>query len=238
MTLRAQCGLACGLTLGLLVASPALADDTSRSMLIEFKAGPFLPAVDEQFTTSPGPYERVFGSDSNLMIQLGWEGHLIEDAGALTVGVSAGYWSADGRTLLEDGSTAGEDNTSFQIFPLTAQLSYRLDQFAESFPLAPVARIGFDYYLWRILDGEDEVTEFSPGNPAEGGTYGWHATLGVHLLLDFFAPEMAMDFERDGGVYNSFLTAEYTYAQVDEFGSSSSIRLGDSTFFIGLALEL
>ena len=236
MTTRA---LLAGLLLVLpLTAAAQYADDGGRSMLIEFRVAPYKPAIDEQFSTSPGPYESVFGADSNLMLQLVWEGHLINDAGSLSLGLSAGYWSAEGRSLLEDGSTAGEDATSIEIYPLAAQLSYRLDQFAESFPLAPVVRLGFDYYLWRILDGDDNVALFAPGKEAQGGTYGWHASVGVHLLLDYFAPGMAMDFERDGGVYNSYITAEYIYAQIDEFGSASSIRLGDSTFFIGLALEL
>lgn len=236
MTTRA---LLAGLLLVLpLTAAAQYEDEGGRSMLIEFRVAPYKPAIDEQFSTSPGPYETVFGADSNLMLQLVWEGHLINDAGSLTLGLSAGYWSAEGKTLLEDGSTIGEDATSIELYPLAAQLSYRLDQFAESFPLAPVVRVGFDYYLWRILDGDDNVALFAPGKEAQGGTYGWHASVGVHLLLDYFAPGMAMDFQRDGGVYNSYITAEYIYAQIDEFGSASSIRLGDTTFFIGLALEL
>ncbi|MCB9528768.1 MAG: MXAN_2562 family outer membrane beta-barrel protein [bacterium] len=235
MTTRALlAGLLLVLPLG---AAAQYADDGGRSMLLEFRVAPYKPAIDEQFSTSPGPYETIFGADSNLMLQLVWEGHLINDAGSLTLGLSAGYWSAEGKSRNEDGS-AGEDSTSIELYPLAAQLSYRLDQFAESFPLAPVVRLGFDYYLWRILDGDDEVALFAPGKEAQGGTYGWHASVGVHLLLDYFAPGMAMDFERDGGVYNSYITAEYIYAQIDEFGSASSIRLGDSTFFIGLALEL
>ena len=49
---------------------------------------------------------------------------------------------------------------------------------------------------------------------------------------------MAYDFERDAGVENTYLTLEYRFAQVDDFGSATSFRLGDDTFFIGLALEL
>lgn len=235
MTTRA---LITGLLLTLPLPAAAESEEDGRSMLIEFRVAPYKPAIDEQFSTSPGPYEQIFGPDSSLMLQLVWEGHLINDAGSLTLGVTAAYWSADGKSLLDDGITVGEDTTGIQLFPLALQLSYRLDQFAESFPLAPIARIGLDYYLWRILDGNDDVALFAPGKEAQGGTYGWHASLGVHLLLDFFAPDMAMDFERDGGVYNSYLTAEYIYAQIDEFGSASSIRLGDTTFFLGLALEL
>ena len=67
---------------------------------------------------------------------------------------------------------------------------------------------------------------------------GWHAAVGIHVLLDYLARDMAYDFERDAGVENTYLTLEYRFAQVDDFGSASSFRLGDDTFFIGLALEL
>lgn len=225
------------LLVGLAVPGLASAEEEGRSATLQLSLSPYRPDIDAQVNGSPGPYETVFGAGNELMFQIGWESHIISDAGALSVGMTFGYWSVEGNTLLEGGGTGG-DKTKMQMLPIQAQLSYRFDMFAEYFPLAPIGRVGLDYYLWRILDGTGEVAQFSPGNEAFGGTYGWHAAFGVHLLLDFFAIEMATDFERDAGVYNSFLTAEWRYSQVDEFGSATSFRLGDSSFVFGLALEL
>ncbi len=219
------------------LASAEVEEDAGRSTAIQLSIADYMPSIDDQFTSRPGPYEKIFENQSSLMFEVTWEGHIIRDYGALTGGLSIGYWSVEGTTRLENDSV-GEDSTSFQMLPLSAQISYRFDMFAESFPLAPIVRVGLDYYLWRILDGEDEVAEFSPGNEAAGATYGWHGAVGVHLLLDFFAPDMALNFQRDAGVYNSFLVAEYRFSQIDEFGSASSFRLGDETFVFGLALEL
>lgn len=220
------------------LCAPGLASaEEGRSSAIQISLSDYRPSIDDQFSTKPGPYEQIFENESSLMFEIAWEGHIVRNYGALTAGLSIGYWSVDGKTRLENGSL-GEDTTSFQMLPLSGQLSYRFDMFAESFPLAPIVRLGLDYYMWRILDGEDQVAQFSPGNDASGGTYGWHAAVGVHLLLDFFAPDMALNFERDAGVYNSFLVAEYRYSQIDEFGSATSFRLGDDTFVFGLALEL
>lgn len=229
--------------LALLVAAstPALAElppQETRSAGVQITLSPYRPNIDDQFTTKPGPFQQIFGTDSSMMVEVGWEGLLVRDAGALSIGLSAGYWSVEGSAVLESGGDdeAG-DKTRFQMLPLAVRLSYRFDLFAERFPLAPVARVGFNYNLWRILDGEGELAQFSPGNDAYGGTYGWHAAAGVHLLLDFFAPGMALDFERDAGVYNSYIIAEYRYSQIDEFGSATSFRLGDEGFVFGLALE-
>lgn len=219
-------------------AAPAAAEEAGRSSALQLSVADYQPSIDDQFSSSPGPYELVFGSEGALMFEIGWEGHIIRDYGALTAGLSIGYWSIDGNAILENGS-AGADSTTFQILPISGQISYRFDMFAEQyFPLAPVVRLGVDYYLWQILDGRDEVASFSAGNEAQGATYGWHGAIGVHLLLDFFAPDMAIAFERNAGVYNSFLIAEYRLSQIDEFGSATSFRLGGEAFLFGLALEL
>lgn len=230
-----------------LAPAAALADTgtAERNSVFELKVSSFQPNVDAQFSTSPGPYEAVFGNKSELLFQLGYELHLVRTAGSLSLGFTGGYWSVQGKALadfaLGDGgavsSNAGSDNTTLQVFPLTAQLSYRFDLFADRFPIAPVLRAGLDYYLWRVLDGTDEVTNFEPGKEASGGTYGFHVAAGLHILLDFFAQGMAANFQSNAGVYNTFLTVEYQLSQVDDFGSNTSIRLGDETFVFGLALE-
>lgn len=231
----------------ILVPASALADTSTpaRNSIFELKVGSFQPNVDDQFSTSPGPYEAVFSNQSELMFQLGYELHLVRTAGSLSLGFTGGYWSVEGTALnafaLNEGgsvsSAPGTDATTLQIFPLTAQLSYRFDLFADDFPLAPILRVGLDYYLWRVLDGADEVTNFEAGKEAAGGTYGFHVAAGVHILLDFFAQTMAANFQSNAGVYNTFLTVEYQLSQVDDFGSNTSIRLGDETFVFGLALE-
>tara|TARA_B100001093_G_scaffold354265_1_gene338748 strand:- start:198 stop:488 length:291 start_codon:yes stop_codon:yes gene_type:complete len=94
------------------------------------------------------------------------------------------------------------------------------------------------YSYWRIYDGSDSVAEFAPGQKATGGTLGWHAAVGIHLLLDALDPEAAIDFERDAGLMNTYFTIEYQYSRVDDFGSAESFRLGDEVLMFGLALDI
>ncbi|MCB9540430.1 MAG: hypothetical protein H6704_29790 [Myxococcales bacterium] len=236
-----------GLLVGLgALAAPGVASadlvqikESPRTTFIEFRMGNYLPGIDDEFDTSArkGPFEEVFGSSPELMFNLMWEQHIWHGFGTLAGGVGIGYWSIDGTGVAVGGADA-DDSTTMRILPLQAQLSYRFDHFRDSWPLVPVAALGIDYYAWDILGGDDEVTDFDSGQEARGGTWGWHYSVGLHLLLDFFAPEMAFDFDREAGVNSSYLTLEYQGLQVSDFGASDSFRLSDEVFMFGIALEL
>ncbi len=249
-------------TLALLggLAVPAGLSESPRTTTVELRFSGYRPAIDSQFDAAPGPYETVFGKDSSTMFLLGLHQHFFNGFGTASGGMAVGYWSADGKGVSSGDAT---DTTTLRILPVLAEAQYRLDVWQDFVPIVPSIRLGIDYFAWDILDGSDETSEFKQyadkvdgnGNPvldsdgnvireavstseASGGTWGFHYALGLHILLDFLAPEMATNFDRDAGVNNSYLTLEYQSSQVDDFGSSSSFRLGDDTFYIGLALDL
>ena len=231
---------------GLMVGSIAYASPASketRRWSFEIQAGPYQPRIDSQFVVTEGsktpPYEATFGDESPLLINMVFDRHIAHILGPISLGISAGLWSVSGEAVPIDGSTAeASDTTEMEIYPLAVQVSYRLDAFAENFPIAPVVRAGVDYYLWRILNGNGDVANFDATNQAMGGTHGWHYAIGFHLLLDALASDMARDFNYNAGVQNSFITFEYRSSQVDDFGSADSFRLGDDSYFVGLALDL
>lgn len=215
----------------------------TRNWTFELQAGPYQPSIDSQFVVSEGskipPYETTFGDESPLLFNLVFDRHIAHVLGPISIGVSTGMWSVKGEASPVDGSTSeASDTTEMEIYPLAAQISYRIDAFAEHFPIAPIFRAGVDYYLWRILNGDGEVASFDASHKAIGATHGWHYAVGFHLLLDALAQDMARDFSFNAGVQNSFLTFEYRSSQVDDFGSADSFRLGDDSYFVGLALDL
>ena len=233
--------------LGTFSATPALAEyitDENREWTFELQFSSYRPRIDSQFESQSNslsaPYETAFGSGGELMFTFAFERHIYAPIGTLSAGFSCGYWNVEGESVAASTASSSDavDTTEMSIFPLFAQATYRLDEWADIVPIAPVFRIGLDYYMWRIYDGGGDVARFGPGQDAEGGTWGWHGVIGVHILLDYLAEEMAADFKRNAGVHNTYLTVEYRLAQVDDFGSATSFRLGDDTFFIGLALDL
>ena len=211
---------------------------------VDLQIGTYEPRIDSQFeqaeNSTVAPFEAAFGTESTLSVQLGAERHIWSGIGTLSVGLSIGYWCLEGKAIAANGSEESDatDTTEFVVYPMQLQASYRIDTWSEIIPLVPVARLGVSYYYWRVLDGGGETAQFAGGKEAAGGTLGWHATVGAHLLLDFLDGEMAADFERDAGVYNSYLTLEYRYARVDDFGAKDSFRMGDETVLIGLAMDL
>lgn len=211
--------------------------ESSRSASVDLRAGAYQPRIDSAFSQSSGgglPYERVFNNESPLMFLLNIEHHLFNSAGTLSVGLGAGYWSVEGEGI-SDGAS---DSTLFRVVPTQLQLTYRLDPWQESLPFVPVVRVGLDYNWWEIENGSGDTAKFPSQGSASGTTWGWHANLGIHLLLDFIDPEMASDFDSEAGVNSSYLVFEINYARISDFGATNSFRLGDTTFFTGLAFDL
>lgn len=232
----------------LLFGGQALAQEEQRSATIELQFGQYRPDIDSGFdpASDPGrlrPYEASFSNQRTTMIMVGWEKMLSDTLGSISLGFGIGYWSVDGQAISPTGSeVTAEDTTSFAILPLQAQLTYRFDVWAQEIAIVPVVRVGVDYYLWEVYDGAGETAYFNldggKTHEASGGTYGYHTTFGAHLLLDALAPAMAGDFERNAGVFNSYLTFEYRISSIDDFAAADSFRLGDETFIVGLALDL
>lgn len=238
---------------------------TTRSFNIDLSYARYTPNVDSEFKSTSAcegkkPYEYIFGDENHGLLRLAYQQHLFDRFGTLTGGGAVGYFSArsgevrpnpcapGNAAVAVSGETSDapeqsrKAKTEFTIIPLQAELSYRLDKFEDYVPLVPVVRAGLDYDLWTIYgtnaSSDQKTATFEKSQPADGGTWGWHYTLGVHLLLDYFAQEMAADFDRDAGVNSTYLTLEFSQISVDDFGSKTSIRLGDTTFQFGLSFDI
>jgi hypothetical protein len=216
--------------------------ESERSTYIDFRIGLYRPDIDSEFKKSPTedrPYKRIFKDERSPMWGLTLERHFFDAFGTLSGGLGGGFWHVKGNGVpTTSGPSAATDKTELVILPFQGELSYRLDYFENVFPLVPVARGGLDYDVWWVNNGAGETAKFANGHDAEGATWGWHYAVGVHLLLDYLAQDMAADFDRDAGVNGSYLTFEYQVSQVDDFGSSHSFRLGDKTLIFGLSLDL
>ena len=239
----------------LLLAATAQADpldETTRDTSVEFRMGSYLPNIDKEFgdacATQNCPYAASFESADPLMLIFSFHRYLFSEVGTLSLGGGFGYWNNDeGRAIRSrpgDTLVYAEDTTEISVYPLFVELGYRFDLFQDTVPLVPAFRIGLDAYGWRIFDGAGDVakfTDFESGattGDAAGFSYGWHGSLGVHILLDYFAPDMAADFDRDAGVNNSYLTLDYQISQVSNFGAGETLWLGSDILFVGLALDM
>lgn len=134
-----------------------------------------------------------------------------------------------GKGFFTTGDRAGErsqDNDSFHVVPIQAFAMYRFDVAAErwSVPLVPYGRAGVGGWVWWT-------------GPETGVKAGFSYGAGVQLLLDGFDPRLAREFDREVGVNNSFLYADWQAWNVDGFGAEGFDLSDDSILSFGLALE-
>jgi len=232
---------------------------TKRTGNIEIRYAPYKPDMDSQFALpagceDQGPYARFFGDEDDGLLLFGFQTHLIQKYGTLAAGGNIGYFNVSGQaqaglpcrpvgggiaSSADLGTEESEvDESSLKIVPVQGEVSYRLTIWEDLVPLVPVLRAGLDYYMWRMGSTSGGLAKFESGQSASGGTWGWHYALGLHVLLDYFSQSMAADFDRDAGVNSTYLTFEYMHAQIDDFGSSTSLRLGDKTVVFGLGFDM
>ena len=221
--------------------APGVAAESPRSMMFEFHLGPYTPQVDRAFEKS-APYNDIFGDEAMMMFGAHMDYQFFQRFGSIALGGGARIGWVEGLALNEDESKSS-DQTSLHVLPLTATLTYRFDWMSQNWnlPIVPYGKVGLTYTVWWVTNGNDEIANTydkdDVGREGHGGTFGFHAGGGVQILLDWFGEGMAAEFDTEAGVNNSFLFFEYAYHSVNDFGSKTSIDLGDETFSAGLMFE-
>ncbi len=220
--------------------------ESPRDQQLEFKFSSFVPGIDDDEST--GAYRQIFDDDGMFMFRLGYDYQFWTAFGSLAAGYEIGYGGITGNGVNHNDATLKtEDETRLNIVPMAVSVTYAFDVGAVryGFPLVPYVKAGLDYNIWWVSDGLDETATYCgdcvPGVDTEfqgsGDTWGWHAAIGIKLLLDFFAPKMAQSFDVEVGVNNSYFFAELNYSDVSDFGSDKSWQLGGLNALFGLAFE-
>lgn len=212
----------------------AAAAESDTYGFFEFRFGSYYPSIDEEFGGAAQPFGDVFGT-SNLFygeFEIGF--FFYEGFGKAGTSMHFGYTSVTGNAISD--AEVG-DETSMLLVPIRASLLYRLDYLSQqtSIPLMPVAKVGLDYILWSV-DGTDGDTATFEGDDASGGTWGYHAAVGLHFLLDVIDTSSAALFDLNWGINNTYLFAELMLSQVDNFGGDG-FDLSDEMWLFGLSFE-
>lgn len=221
----------------------AIAGETPRDWALELKAGGYKPLIDRERGLATRPYDETFGAGAMLLFELEMDRLLWQKIGAAGIGFSIGYAEKYGKaTVLQMDDTgalirvASAETTAFQVLPLRLMGVYRFDYGALHLgvPLVPYAKAGLVYTPWWVSKGGR--LEYSHASRGAGGKWGYGATLGLSLMLDFLEPRFARDFDTDMGVNHSYVFAEYTHADVNNFGQGG-LDLSSRHWMFGLALE-
>ncbi len=221
---------------------------TPRNFAIEARFGLYTPNVDSEIGGGTGPHAFIFGDSRRPMWQLEFDWQVLQVFGTLAVGASVGYFKENAKaceleTLADDPSqpmscTRSGDNTSLRLIPFAALLVYRFDVLAQHWkiPIAPYGKVGLNYTLWKVTDGNGHTPSVGGGRGA-GGTLGWQAAVGIAFLLDFLDPAAARGFDADAGVNHTYAFFELTTIQASGLGRKNALHVGDNTWFAGLLFE-
>ena len=237
------------LALALLMALPAAAQspavvskESPRWGSFQISLSPFSPNIDSEFTSSAtAPYAATFGTGRPLMVQgLFSKSVWTTEVGSLEVGFGAGYWQVWGLGQYTDagGTVQRGGSTSLMIIPVQVEATYRVDWFYERWdvPFAPYVRGAIVDYIWNASGqgGTSSWTSPPTATPpstsyrGSGATFGWSATLGLALVLDFLDPTLAKQMDYDVGINRTMLFLDFTKSSVSDFGSTKSWQLAPS----------
>ena len=227
----------------LAVAQPMLPDEAKKyrspqNFAFELRFGPYRPDIDSEFSNGRTPYKDFFGG-RKLMSQIELDYQFFHRVGSLAVGAGVGYFSATAHSPASDGSGSTADTSNLQIIPFSLSAVYRFDYLYErrQVPLVPYGKLGLDYGLWRVNDGNDQIAVDARGGHARGGVLGWHAAAGLSLVLDFLDPDAARAFDDELGVNHTHLFVEFSHADISGLGEANKIHLGDTTWSLGILFE-
>jgi hypothetical protein len=213
---------------------------TPQHWAIELRFGPYAPEIDTEFKgpTDHLPYKTYFGDKHHLLMQLELDYQFFHSFGTAAVGLQAGYFWKSTQALTLAGDASG-DKTKLELFPMAIQAVYRLDSLSRNLklPLAPYGKLGLNYTVWRITDGNGDIPHPGSGGRGLGGTPGWQAAAGVAFLLDVLDPGAARALDDDTGVNHTYVFGEVARYAAAGLGSSKVLHVGDTTWVLGLMFE-
>lgn len=215
---------------------------TPQHFAFELKFGPYRPDIDSEFSgpMHPTPYADYFGTGRKLMTTMEFDWEIVRHIGTVALGLGLGYFKETGHNLNGDHSgNSTDDTSSLRLLPFSLSAIYRFDLPYERirFPLIPYGKLGFDYLYWTITNGNGEVSHDSTGGTGQGGTLGWHATVGLSLVLDVFDQSAANQFDQEMGINHTQLFFEFTHLDASGLGESNRLHVGDTTWNAGIMFE-
>lgn len=225
---------------------PSTWTGSDRDFAVELRFGLFLPNVDSEISKSNRqPNQLMFGSTRRPMWQIEFDWEVLQTFGTLSLGASVGYWKENGHAcLLADLQASGtckasNDNTSLRLIPLAALVIYRMDEAAQRWkiPLVPYGKLGLNYTIWTVTNGDGNVPNYPGGGHGQGGTPGWQAAVGLSLQLDFIDPGAAREFDSESGVNHTYAFFELDHVSGSGLYRNNVLHVGDDTWFAGLMFE-
>jgi hypothetical protein len=238
--------------LALIAAAPALAQDippsrkaehhiyeSPQNFAIELRFGPYRADVDSDPALTGTPYADIFGTSpsTKMGLELDWQLLRIPYVGTLGPGVGLGYTSKSAKAPLSGSKELSGQDTSLNVFPFWAVAVLRADVFTKQWkiPLVPYGKAGVGFAFWRSYT--DAGTSSAQGVAAKGHTWGTYLGVGLAFHLNVLDEYTARNFDSTFGVNNTYFFGEIYSLDLTGFGAKDALRVGSTTWALGLAFE-
>lgn len=214
--------------------------DDEQSFVFEIRFGPYYPQVDEEFSISPGPYERAFDNDPQFYfgLELDWLPLRIPWVGIIGPGFGWGYTATSANAKITGQETESAQETSLTIMPMHLSAVARFDEIMRRtvVPVVPYLKLGLGLGLWSA--GTSSETAVQDGVLGRDTTWGIHFALGAMLSLNFLDPRSGSQLNQSVGIGNIYVFGEWMNANLDGIGSRPQMHIGSSSWVLGLAAQL
>jgi hypothetical protein len=220
--------------------TPPTSFQSPRNGAVEFRLGGYKPRIDsEPALEGKTPYADTFGNKAMLLAELEFQRFFYQGIGTAGASVSVGYAERYAAATDVAGNPVSE-RTALKVVPIRLNALYKFDYaaFKWHIPLVPYGKVGLVYTPWWSTKGDStEVATLGDESfKGSGGKWGYALTGGVSFLLDVLEPRLARDFDMDLGVNHTYLFAEYSFSEVNNFGGAG-FNLGSHNWMFGFAFD-
>jgi hypothetical protein len=232
------------------VYGPPLASSERQSPLnfaLEVRFGPYLPRVDSEFTDGSKPFERYFGTKNRvaLGLEFDWLPLAIPDVLRFGPGFGLMYTTMSAHAFIHNfpDERAGQ-TTALRVLPHWATAVLHVDALAKRtfIPVVLTAKLGLAEALWWVKDEpknrpariDGQMTDIK----GEGRSYGLYYGIGAQLDLSFLDTQRRKRLDSFTGINSIYFFGEFYGLELNGFGSSGVMNVGDRSWVLGLAFDI
>ncbi len=227
--------------------------ESPQRWAFELRLGPYYPQVDSAPGLTGTPLATSLGSGHRVMVGMegDWQALRIPKILSVGPGFGMGYTALSNPALyglgpngsqppagsgIVVGAPSPQDST-LKIWVQWLDLVARIDALNCNFhiPIVFSVKLGMGQALWWA--GKGNLAGRYEGVVGHGRSWGPTWALGAMFDLNFMQPERAKKLDVTSGINHMYLFMEWYQLDLDGFGSATQLRVGDSDWVIGYALE-
>lgn len=218
------------------------AGESGQAFSLEIRLGPYLPRVDSEFDNGDTPFERYYGKKNRIALgmEFDWLPLELKDTLRFGPGVGLMYTSVGADAFRhDDGERAAGQTTSLRMLPHWVVGVLRIDALARRtpIPLVLAAKAGFAHSLWWTSD-EPRNSPAYDGTMGRGRSYGAYYGAGVYLDFSFLDTQRRKRLDSFLGINRIYFFGELYALELDGFGASGVMNVGDRSWVLGMAFDL